>query len=455
VAGDSDLDDGDITEQVERALAAEPAIPLLDIDVRTEGGIVFLEGRVMSLSQATLARHLALGVKGVREVVNRLQVGNEVSSPDDQGYDDATITDEINVLLPANISVRDNTTEVVGGIVFLRGLVFSAEDRQRAERLIASISSVREIRNELVVGGEDFDESLASEIAFVLQQSSRVEANRIAVASCGGDICLTGQVKTARQRDAADEAARNTPGVRQITNRLAVNPAIGWEEEGLAGISVDRAQSDRIMAALENDGRLRLENVEIRVFFRNGMTVLSGVVNSLREKKLAEAIVVKLDDLGRVANRLEIDAYPAKPDEEIYRLAWDALTEDSMIDQSHLKLAVRRGMVEVSGQAETIQQERLIVATLWWVPGVRDVVANLKILRPEPDGDGLIDDAVKAMFYKDSLIDATGIYLQTNQGVVTLTGAVENLAERSLAEDDAWVVPGVREVLNELILVGR
>jgi osmotically-inducible protein OsmY len=44
------------------------------------------------------------------------------------------------------------------------------------------------------------------------------------------------------------------------------------------------------------------------------------------------------------------------------------------------------------------------------------------------------------------------IKVTVSDGVVELDGSVENAAARETAADDAWVVPGVSEVHNELVV---
>ncbi|MCL5958298.1 MAG: BON domain-containing protein [Chloroflexi bacterium] len=455
MARGADLSDSVLIEGVERSLATDPAIPLLDIDVRAVHGAVYLEGRVMTLAQVALAKELALRVEGVREVVSRLSIGEVVDNPEDQGYDDTTISNEIDVLLPANISIRDNATEVIGGKVFLRGLVFSADDRERAERLAATVRGVQEVRNELVVGSEEFDEAIAAEVAFALRESPRVHEDKVVVTSAEGIVYLTGEVKTSREREAAGQITRGIEGVSRIINRLAVNPILGWTEGDLEFLETDPKMGQAVLDSLAKDGRLRAANVEIRPYYRKGTLLLAGVANALREKKLAETIALKTEGVERVINRLEIDATPVRTDEQITEHVWDALAEDTAICPSPLSFVVRDGVVTISGQMESLQRMRLLTATLWWIPGIRDVEVDLEILHPEEDSDGLITDAVKAVLYKDSLVDATAVLVRTAGGVVMLSGAVGNFAEKDLAEDDAWAVPGVRDVINELTVVPR
>ena len=61
-------------------------------------------------------------------------------------------------------------------------------------------------------------------------------------------------------------------------------------------------------------------------------------------------------------------------------------------------------------------------------------------------------DAVLEVLEKDPFIDARSIRVRSRQSVVTLDGTVPRDIERKLAEDDAWYVFGVDEVVNHLVV---
>jgi hypothetical protein len=62
-------------------------------------------------------------------------------------------------------------------------------------------------------------------------------------------------------------------------------------------------------------------------------------------------------------------------------------------------------------------------------------------------------DVVNAM-RNDTWVDSSNIAVAVNNGVVTLTGTVPNLFQKRQAGDDAWDVPGVVDVQNNLITTG-
>ncbi len=66
-----------------------------------------------------------------------------------------------------------------------------------------------------------------------------------------------------------------------------------------------------------------------------------------------------------------------------------------------------------------------------------------------PD-DAAIKTTVQSRLYQDSTLRARGIQVDSQQGVVTLTGTVNSDAEKSLAEQLSVQAPGVKEVVNQL-----
>ena len=51
---------------------------------------------------------------------------------------------------------------------------------------------------------------------------------------------------------------------------------------------------------------------------------------------------------------------------------------------------------------------------------------------------------------KDPLVDRTEILVLVHGGVATLVGTVGGEDAREAAESDAWVVEGVRDVINQI-----
>jgi hypothetical protein len=68
----------------------------------------------------------------------------------------------------------------------------------------------------------------------------------------------------------------------------------------------------------------------------------------------------------------------------------------------------------------------------------------------EEPGDDEVRDAVYRRMSADAWVDAERIEVQVEDGVVTLTGEVDDFMEARYAWDDAWEADGVRGVVNNL-----
>ena len=68
------IDDGTLTTYVKTALAGERLNTLTRVGVETNNGVVYLTGEVETAQEKSRAGTVASQVKGVRQVVNNLQV---------------------------------------------------------------------------------------------------------------------------------------------------------------------------------------------------------------------------------------------------------------------------------------------------------------------------------------------------------------------------------------------
>jgi hyperosmotically inducible protein len=66
------------------------------------------------------------------------------------------------------------------------------------------------------------------------------------------------------------------------------------------------------------------------------------------------------------------------------------------------------------------------------------------------DKDEAITARVKEHMAKDANLKKAGIHAQTNAGIVSLTGEVQDLMTSAEASWSAWQVPGVKSVKNDL-----
>lgn len=118
---------------------------LLNVNVNVHEGRVLLTGDVEEEKTAMDAVRLAWGVKGVREIINEIQV------LPDPGFMPAANDHWINAQLDTKLLVTKGiksinySTRVVNGVVYLLGIAQSQEELDRALRVASTIKGVKQV----------------------------------------------------------------------------------------------------------------------------------------------------------------------------------------------------------------------------------------------------------------------------------------------------------------------
>ena len=77
----------------------------------------------------------------------------------------------------------------------------------------------------------------------------------------------------------------------------------------------------------------------------------------------------------------------------------------------------------------------------------------VEAMRHSNEGNDLrrsVRDSIARSFHRTADLDAAGVGVVCEHGVVWLTGRVQSFAARVSAENAAWAIPGVTQVNNDL-----
>ncbi len=74
---------------------------------------------------------------------------------------------------------------------------------------------------------------------------------------------------------------------------------------------------------------------------------------------------------------------------------------------------------------------------------------KIEIKNPKPNA-GDLEDSIEKAFKRNATLDAEGLTVSTDNGVVTVKGTVGSWAERNEAINAAWSAPGVTAVRDDL-----
>ena len=125
-------------------------------------------------------------------------------------------------LTPASIGVT-----IARGIVNLVGQVGTLGERWAAERVATNVPGVRAIANDLKVGWnqkkvERTNAVIVEDVARALSWMTILPIGAVRAAMAEGWVTLSGTVDSERQRYAAERAVRQIPGVKGVSNVIAV-----------------------------------------------------------------------------------------------------------------------------------------------------------------------------------------------------------------------------------------
>ena len=138
------ITDNGIENSIDNEYLTDSAIPFNDIDVVSQDGIVTLEGIVDNILAKERATAIARTVKGVRSVVNLVEVNPMPGITANQlkaDVESALITD----LATESYEIVVNATN--GGVVTLSGEVESWQEMILSGKVVRTVSGVTEVRN--------------------------------------------------------------------------------------------------------------------------------------------------------------------------------------------------------------------------------------------------------------------------------------------------------------------
>jgi osmotically-inducible protein OsmY len=213
---------------------------------------------------------------------------------------DAQIQREVleEIALQPHVDPGHVGVSVHDGIVTLTGHVKSYLEKYEAEKAAKRVRGVKVLVNEIDIhlpGDEkSTDEDIAVEIRRTLRSHLLLTALDIKVTVSDGWVTLEGEVPWQYQKLAAEAAIRHVPGIKGITNLIAVRPRVEPTEV--------KAQIER---ALKRHADLDASRIKVNV--EGGKVTLQGTVRSLSQKEEVERVAWSVPGVFKVENLLSVE----------------------------------------------------------------------------------------------------------------------------------------------------
>jgi osmotically-inducible protein OsmY len=213
------MDDKTVHQHVLDELDYAPMIDAAQIGVTVENGIVTLTGRVRNYAEKTIAERVALRVRGVRGVVERI----EVRYPDNPTVGDEALAERCARVLEWNVHVpeRSVSLKVEKGCVTLEGCVPHYHQKAAVDKALRRLAGVTDIVNLIAVKPPVQPSEVKDRILAALRRSAR-DPDTIRVHVDGDKVTLDGCVDIWSERELAERAAWSAPGVRTVEDRLTL-----------------------------------------------------------------------------------------------------------------------------------------------------------------------------------------------------------------------------------------
>lgn len=143
-------------------------------------------------------------------------------------------------------------------------------------------------------------------------------------------------------------------------------------------------------------------------------------------------------------------------DEEVKSRIVDQLYWDDRVDASHVGVMVENGKATLTGTTYGYRAKMAAEQDAWSVSGINAVDNQIQV-EYLPDTNIPSDDEIfrnlKTALTWDTSIDTEKITFDVIAGIVTLRGTVDAYWKKAEAEDIAYGIAGVVNVINELGVV--
>jgi len=207
--------DEQLQTDVMHELKWDPSIAHEHVGVAVTEGIVTLSGAVPSFLEKSLAEKAAQRVRGVKAVVEKI----EVKIPGSYHRDDQDIAKAILDQFRWHSQVPDELVKasVEKGWVELTGEVEWDFQRSAAEHALRGLTGIRGITNRIAIKERAVQPSeIKTKIEAALKRAAEREADHIAVQVRGTRVILSGKVKSFAELREVRGAAFSAPGVTVV-----------------------------------------------------------------------------------------------------------------------------------------------------------------------------------------------------------------------------------------------
>lgn len=462
-AADQPLSDQGISDAVEDELLFDQAVPSNRIDVQVKEGVVRLTGTVNNILARERAARIAETVKGVRAVVNDIEVQPSLTRVDRlirQDVEEALFANPATESYEIGIGVDE-------GVVTLSGTLESWREKQLAETIAKGVRGVVAVRNNIQVIFPETraDNEIQAEIGQALRWNILVDDGLIDVRVREGRVVLSGTVGSAAEKREAINSAW-VSGVSEVdasdleVARWARDPDL---RKGKYAARSDEQIQEAVEAALRYDPRVNAFPVTVEV--TGSVVTLRGMVSTLQAKRAAGQDARNTVGVTALENRLKVRPGADRSDAAIAADVHQALERDPYLERYGIDIEVVDGVVYLMGTVDSYFEKSQAQKVISGIKGVERIENDLLVedihqpLIYEPyvedyspydydwygyqpgftlRSDAEIRQEIRNQLEWSPFVDAEKVTVTVEDGMATLIGKVDSWSEAAAAIENAY-----------------
>jgi osmotically-inducible protein OsmY len=244
-------------------------------------------------------------------------------------------------------------------------------------------------------------------------------------------------------------------GILLITAILTLGfPAMliaGGNGEAAGAKVSDEEIAEDVREGLFWDSRVDEEGIQVQVF--DHAVTLRGEVSSTYSREVAEEIAWSVEGVVTVVNNLDVETQADYPvGTVIANNIRSRLNLNTDLDATEITVSVQGNTARLDGEVDSYWEKTEAEDIARNVPGVAEVVSSLTVVPTETISDERIAEEISLAVDRNIFIDEDNITVRVADGVVELSGVVEDRYAYNAVADIARLTQGVREVDNNMVI---
>lgn len=169
----------------------------------------------------------AEAIPGVKSVDNRIEISGDHSAKSSDAWIKMQL--QIALVLHRNVNAGKTDIYVNNGIVTLKGEAASQAQKDLTSEYAKDVNGVKDVKNEMLIAGASQtlgekvdDASITAQLKMTLMLHRSTSALRTTVTTRDGIVTLTGQAKSAAEKDLVTKLVEDIRGVNSVINNMTI-----------------------------------------------------------------------------------------------------------------------------------------------------------------------------------------------------------------------------------------